>query len=85
MRTRGQTLLELLGLVGVLKDEGVDVGGASDLELDVVDLLVLLYAGGCNAVSLDFSSHSTASIVAAFCVSLLSCTIPSPTATATSS
>jgi hypothetical protein len=25
MRTRGQTLLELLGLVGVLEDEGVDV------------------------------------------------------------
>lgn len=24
-RTRGQALLELLGLVGVLKDEGVDV------------------------------------------------------------
>lgn len=58
VRTRGQTLLELLGLVGVLKDEGVDVGGASDLELDVVDLLVLLYAGGCNNVSPDLSSHS---------------------------
>ena len=58
VRTRGQTLLELLGLVGVLKDEGVDVGGASDLELDVVDLLVLLYAGGCNTVSPDLSSHS---------------------------
>jgi hypothetical protein len=25
VRTRGQTLLELLGLVGVLKDKGVDV------------------------------------------------------------
>ena len=25
-RTRGQTLLELLGLVGVLKDKGVQVG-----------------------------------------------------------
>lgn len=52
MRTRGQTLLELLGLVGVLKDESVDVGRASDLELDVVDLLVLLYAGGCSSVSI---------------------------------
>jgi len=50
-KTRGQTLLELLGLVGVLKDEGVDVGGASDLELDVVDLLVLLYAGGAGILA----------------------------------
>lgn len=24
-RTRGQTLLELLGLIGILEDEGVDV------------------------------------------------------------
>lgn len=51
VRTRGKALLELLGLVGVLEDECVDVPGASDLELDVVDLLVLLYAGGCNTVS----------------------------------
>ena len=42
--TRGKRLLELLGLVGVLEDEGVDVPRAADLELDVVDLLVLLYA-----------------------------------------
>lgn len=51
VRTRGKALLKLLGLVGVLEDECVDVPGASDLELDVVDLLVLLYAGGCNTVS----------------------------------
>lgn len=46
-RTRGKRLLELLGLVGVLEDEGVDVPRAADLELDVVDLLVLLDARGC--------------------------------------
>jgi hypothetical protein len=45
-RTRGKRLLELLGLVGVLEDEGVDVPRAADLELDVVDLLVLLDARG---------------------------------------
>lgn len=44
-KTRRQALLELLSLVGVLKNEGVYVLRASDLELDVVDLLVLLYAG----------------------------------------
>ncbi len=47
-RTRGKRLLELLGLVGVLEDEGVDVPRAADLELDVVDLLVLLDARGCH-------------------------------------
>jgi hypothetical protein len=46
VRTRRQTLLELLGLVGVLENKGVDALRASDLELDVVDLLVLLYACG---------------------------------------
>ena len=61
VRTRGQTLLELLGLVGVLKDEGVDVGGASDLELDVVDLLVLLYAGSCYIRSVTIASSSSSS------------------------
>jgi hypothetical protein len=50
-RTWGQGLLELLGLVGVLENEGVDVLGAADLELDVVHLLVLLDAGGCDIVS----------------------------------
>lgn len=50
-RTWGKALLELLGLVGVLEDKCVDVLRAADLELDVVDLLVLLYAGGCDTVS----------------------------------
>jgi hypothetical protein len=58
VHTRGQTLLELLGLVGVLKDKSVDVLRASDLELDVVDLLVLLYAGSCLHVSFDSLTSS---------------------------
>lgn len=48
VHTRGQTLLKLLGLVGILEDKGVHVLRAADLELDVVDLLVLLYACGCS-------------------------------------
>lgn len=54
-RTRGKRLLELLGLVGVLEDEGVDVPRAADLELDVVDLLVLLDARGWMVVSFTFN------------------------------
>ena len=49
-RTRGQALLELLGLVGVLKHQGVEMLLAADLELDVANLLVLLDPGGCNNV-----------------------------------
>lgn len=40
-----QTLLQLLCLIRVLEHERVDESLASDLELDVVGLLVLLYAG----------------------------------------
>jgi hypothetical protein len=54
-RTRGKRLLELLGLIGVLKNESVDVPRAADLELDVVDLLVLLDARGCMVVSFTFN------------------------------
>ena len=57
-RTRGKRLLELLGLVGVLEDESVDVPRAADLELDVVDLLVLLDARGCIVVSFTFNSFN---------------------------
>ena len=46
-RTWGKALLELLGLVVVLKHESVEVLLAADLELDVVGLLVLLDACGC--------------------------------------
>lgn len=48
IRTRGKRLLELLGLVGVLQNQGVDEALASDLELDVAGLLVLLYACSCK-------------------------------------
>lgn len=49
--TRRQGLLQLLGLVIVLQHQGVKVLLASDLELDVVGLLVLLDPRGCIQVS----------------------------------
>lgn len=49
--TRRQALLQLLGLVIVLQHQGVEVLLASDLELDVVGLLVLLDPRGCSHVS----------------------------------
>jgi len=48
--TRGQGLLQLLGLVGILEHQGVQVLLAADLELDVADLLVLLDARGCETL-----------------------------------
>ena len=48
VRTWRQTLLELLGLIRVLEHERVDEARGPDLELDVVGLGVLLYAGGCS-------------------------------------
>lgn len=45
--TGRQGLLELLGLLGVLEHQGVQVLLAADLELDVLGLLVLLDARGC--------------------------------------
>ena len=42
--TRGERLLELLGLGGIVDDEGVQVTGATDLELDLA--AVLLDAAG---------------------------------------
>ena len=46
--TGGKALLKLLGLVVVLKHQGVEVLLASDLELDVVGLLALLDPRGCG-------------------------------------
>ena len=43
--TRGQALLQLIGLLSIVKYESVQVSAASDLELDGV-LGVLLDAGG---------------------------------------
>ncbi len=60
IRTRRQTLLKLLGLVGVLEDEGVEVAVAADLELGlrrVANLLVLLYPRGCT-YPISMRSHS---------------------------
>lgn len=44
--TRRQALLELVGLLGVLQDKGVDVALAADLELDLLGLAVALDPGG---------------------------------------
>jgi hypothetical protein len=46
LQVGGKALLELLGLVVVLENQGVEVLLAADLELDVVGLLVLLDPGG---------------------------------------
>lgn len=48
-RTGRKGLLELLGLVGVLENKGVEVLAAADLELGLSlrSLLVLLYPRGC--------------------------------------
>lgn len=75
VRTRGKRLLELLGLVGVLEDEGVDVPRAADLELDVVDLLVLLDARGWRVCQYNNSFYvvSLQALVAStakYCVDL---------------
>ena len=45
--TGRQGLLELLGLVRVLEDQGVEEPLAADLELDLLGVLVLLDPGGC--------------------------------------
>ena len=44
-------LLELLGLLGVLQDESVEVPLAADLELDLLGALVLLDARGRSIAS----------------------------------
>ena len=48
-RTRGKALLELVGLVGVLENKGVQEALAADLELDLLGLAVLLDPGGCRS------------------------------------
>lgn len=54
--TGRQALLQLLGLVGVLEHQGVQVLLAADLELDVVGLLVLLDPRGYNfRILLEFT------------------------------
>lgn len=53
-RTRGQGLLELVGLLGVLQDESVDETLAADLELDLLALAVALDPGGCSNHIISF-------------------------------
>lgn len=48
LHTGRKRLLELLCLLGILQGEGVQVLGASDLELNQGALLVLLDPGGCD-------------------------------------
>lgn len=67
-RTGGKALLELVGLVGVLEDEGVEVLLAADLELDGLGLLVLLDASSCKFL-LDIDSYMQISLVVAMLVS----------------
>lgn len=62
-------MLKLLGLLGVLEDEGVEVALAADLELDLRRLLVLLYSGrGSILASADLNElcHLSACVCAHF-------------------
>jgi len=52
-RTWWHALLELLGLVVVLENEGVQGLLAADLELDLVRNAVALYSGGCSGDSVS--------------------------------
>ena len=55
LRTRRKRLLELLGLVAVLEDKGVELAAAADLELDLL-VGVLLHARSCrNVQSVKYS------------------------------
>lgn len=47
LRTGREGLLELLGLVAVLEDKGVELAAAADLELDLL-IGVLLHARSCK-------------------------------------
>lgn len=57
--TGREGLLELLGLVGVLEDQSVQVLLAADLELDVLGLLVLLDARSCSKTKVLVSDLRT--------------------------
>jgi hypothetical protein len=46
VRTRRQALLQLVGLVGILQDEGVQEAVAADLELGLVGRAAALDPGG---------------------------------------
>lgn len=58
LHTRWERLLQLVGLVGVLEDKGVEALLASDLELGLRDTgaLVLLYASSWNTHTVSMLS-----------------------------
>lgn len=58
-RTGRERLLELLGLLGVLEGQSVEVLRASDLELDQRGLLVLLDPGGWKTRMLGQTTSSS--------------------------
>ena len=67
--TRRKRLLELLGLVGVLEDKGVQVAGAPDLELDLGRAGGLLDARRCeSSVSVFQGLRKEAELVRVVCV-----------------
>lgn len=49
--TRWKRVLQLVCLVGILENEGVEVSLAADLELDLVGASSLLDARGCGCMS----------------------------------
>lgn len=55
--TWGQGLLQLLGLLLVCDDEGVQVPAATHLELDIILVLLDLYGCG-SSNNIDESQHS---------------------------
>ena len=62
LHTRRKGLLELLGLVAVLEDKGVEVVAAADLELDLL-VGVLLHAHSCKTRSISQMSTTALPIL----------------------
>lgn len=56
-RTGRQGLLKLVGLLVVLENQGVQLGAASDLELGLRRLLVLLYPRRCIQSTVSLGSR----------------------------
>lgn len=67
--TRGEALLQLVGLVRVLEDQGVQVALAPDLELGQAGLLALLDPGVCNVVRNAFILESLVRLIVVVVVS----------------
>ena len=54
LRTRWETLLQLLCLLGIFKDEGIKIPLTPNLELDAVCLIAFLYSRSCLEVGIEF-------------------------------